>query len=63
MSKGLLLAIAVVISFIYYLMGQPLGGGPSDEPVPAGVCAGITDEASFTNCMENQSDGGDFPAP
>ncbi len=63
MSKGALLAIAIAISFIYYLMGQPFGGGPSNEPEPAGICAGMNDEASFTNCMDNQPDGGDYPAP
>jgi hypothetical protein len=62
MSKGMMVVAFFVISIIYYLLGSPLGGGPSDEPVSEpGLCEGFTDEASFTNCMENQYEGGDYP--
>lgn len=64
MSKGIVAIVLLVISFVYYLMGQPLGGGESNEPTTnTGICAGYTDEAAFTYCMENQYTGGDYPAP
>jgi hypothetical protein len=63
MSKGAWLGIALLVSLVYYLLGQPLGGGPSGETDSSGPCAGITAESAFQACMENQFDGGDFPAP
>ena len=64
MSKGVVVFALIVISFVYYLLGSPLGGGTSNDPAAeSGICAGYTDEAAFTNCMENQNTGGDYPAP
>jgi hypothetical protein len=64
MSKGMVVFALIVISFIYYLLGSPFGGGASNEPATeTGICAGYTDESAFTNCMENQNTGADFPAP
>ena len=64
MSKGVFVVAFFVISFIYYLLGSPFGGGPSDDPgTDKGVCSEFTSESGFAYCMENQYDGGDFPAP
>ena len=46
------------------LFGTYTGGDSTDRPErQSGTCEGFTDEAAFTNCMENQNTGGDFPAP
>jgi hypothetical protein len=64
MSKGMVVVALIVISFVYYLLGSPFGGGNSNQPATdTGICAGYTDEVAFANCMENQDTGGDFPAP
>ena len=64
MSKGAIAVGLFLISLIYYLLGSPLGG--ADDPntdTTRTVCANATTEEAFTNCMDNQYDGGDFPAP